>query len=205
VYNFASAVFFRHSRLHCKKLVIHLRFIYDLSLATTFSYLSGSVEKTAHLLRRSTYRFNCWLLHKNVSAGQLGRVPLIETNDSQRQQCLKNTAVGYDFPFQCFQICFDRPCDMKSSIVMLENYFVVSLLVLRPFFSMFGSNASIPKLIPILCNGFISLEQQIVHDIMLIPPNTEHKLGAMDIRFCNILDVDAWPGLPLNLFRFGLT
>ena len=43
MYNFASAVFFRNSRLYCKKLVIHLWFKV-LSLATTFSHLSGSVR-----------------------------------------------------------------------------------------------------------------------------------------------------------------
>jgi len=61
-------------------------YIYDSkycpSLAITFSHLSGSdesrIEKTVHLLRWSTYRFNFWLLHKNINAGQLSRVPLVE-------------------------------------------------------------------------------------------------------------------------------
>ena len=44
------------------------------------------VEKTGHLLRRSTNRSNFLLLHKTGSAGQPGRVPLIETSDSQREQ-----------------------------------------------------------------------------------------------------------------------
>ncbi|KYM77059.1 hypothetical protein ALC53_12502 [Atta colombica] len=43
------------------------------------------VEKTSHLLRLSTNRSNFLLLHKTGSAGQPGRVPLIETSDSQRE------------------------------------------------------------------------------------------------------------------------
>ena len=43
------------------------------------------IEKTGHLLRLSTNRSNFLLLHKTGSAGQPGRVPLIETSDSQRE------------------------------------------------------------------------------------------------------------------------
>ena len=52
------------------------------------------VEKTGHLLRLSTNRSNYLLLHKTRSAGQPGRVPLIQTNDNQREQRLENTAGG---------------------------------------------------------------------------------------------------------------
>ena len=43
MYSFASAVFFRNSRLYCKKLVIHLWFKV-LSIAGHYSHLSGSVR-----------------------------------------------------------------------------------------------------------------------------------------------------------------
>ena len=77
-------------------------YIYDSkycpSLAITFSHLSGSVriprEKTDHLLRLSTNQSNFLFLHKTGSAGQPGRMPLIETSDSQREQRLENTADG---------------------------------------------------------------------------------------------------------------
>jgi len=52
------------------------------------------IEKTGHLLRLSMNRSNFLLLHKTGSAGQPGRVPLIETSDSQREQRLENTAGG---------------------------------------------------------------------------------------------------------------
>ena len=84
-------------------------YIYDSkycpSLATTFSHLSGSesrVEKTGHLLRLSMNRSNFLLLHKTGSVGQPGRVPLIETSDSQREQHLENTADGVAFPISTF-------------------------------------------------------------------------------------------------------
>ena len=56
------------------------------------------VEKTSHLLRLSTNRFNFLLLHKTGSADQPGRVPLIETSDNQREQRLENTAGEVGLP-----------------------------------------------------------------------------------------------------------
>ena len=60
------------------------------------------VEKTGHLLMLSTNRSNFLLLHKTGSASQPGRVPLIETSDSQREQCLENTAGGVGLPISTF-------------------------------------------------------------------------------------------------------
>ncbi|XP_025156902.1 uncharacterized protein LOC112589103 [Harpegnathos saltator] len=65
---------------------------------------TNPVEKTSHLLKLSTNRSNFLLLHKTGSASQPGHVPLIETSDSQREQHLKNTAGGYNFLFQRFQL-----------------------------------------------------------------------------------------------------
>jgi len=59
------------------------------------------VEKT-NLLRLSTNRSNFLLLYKTGSAGQPGRVPLIETSDSQREQRLENTASGVELPISTF-------------------------------------------------------------------------------------------------------
>ena len=104
MYNFASAVFFPKFFI-----VKNWLYIYDSkycpSLATTFSHLSGSVsrvEKTGHLLRLSTNRSNFLLLHKTGSDGQPGRVPLIETSDSQREQRLENTVGGVGLPISTF-------------------------------------------------------------------------------------------------------
>jgi len=91
--------------------------------------------------------------------------------------------VGWDFPFQRFQVFLCR---------VFAHMEVV-------FLSMLGSHQL--KSIPILCNGFVSLEQVVVHDTLLILPNTEHKLGAMDIRFCHGY---CMVGLTLWFFRFGL-
>ena len=60
------------------------------------------VEKTGHHLRLSTNRSNFLLLHKTGSAGQPGRVPLIETSDSQKEQRLENTAGGVGLPISTF-------------------------------------------------------------------------------------------------------
>ena len=97
IYNFASAVFFRNSRLYCKKLVIMIQSIVHrwplLSLIFRVAYESR-VEKTSHLLRLSTNRSNFLLLHKTESAGQPGRVPLIETSYSQRENVWRIRRVG---------------------------------------------------------------------------------------------------------------
>ena len=99
--------FFRNLRLYCKKLVIHF-FIQSIVhrwplLSPIFRVAYESrVEKTGHLLRLSTNRSNFLLLHKTGSAGQPGRVPLIETNDSQREQRLENTACGVGLPISTF-------------------------------------------------------------------------------------------------------
>ena len=106
-----------------------------LSLIFRVAYESR-VEKTGHLLRLSTNRSNFLLLHKIGSAGQPDRVPLIEISDNQKEQCLENTAdrVGFLISIQkYFQICLDHCRNMGSSIVMLQNHFIVSLVVLQPF------------------------------------------------------------------------
>ena len=90
------------------------------------------VEKTNHLLRLSTNRSNFLLLHKTGSAGQPSRVSLIETSDSQREQRLENTAGGIGLPISTLP-SLDHFRNMGSSIVMLQNHFIVSLVVLRPF------------------------------------------------------------------------
>jgi len=71
-------------------------------LSPIFRVAYESVEKTGHLLRLFTNRSNFLLLHKTGSAGQLGRVPLIETSDSQREQRLKNTAGGVGLSISTF-------------------------------------------------------------------------------------------------------
>jgi len=72
-------------------------------LSTIFRVAYEScIEKTGHLLRLSTNRPNFLLLHKTESAGQPGRVPLIETSNSQREQRLENTAGGVGLPISTF-------------------------------------------------------------------------------------------------------
>ena len=150
--------FFRNSRLYYKKLVYIYDSKYCPSLATTFSHLSvayeSRVEKTGHLLRLSTNRSNFLFLHKTGSAGQSGRVPLIETSDSQRKQRLKNTADGIGLPISTFQVCLDHFRNMGSSIVMLQNHFIVSLVVLRPFVFQCSAQTHQLRSIPIACDFF---------------------------------------------------
>ena len=59
------------------------------------------VEKTGLLLRLSTNRSNFLFLYKTGSAGQPGRVPLIETSDRGSKN-LENTAGGVGLPISTF-------------------------------------------------------------------------------------------------------
>ena len=107
------------------------------------------VEKTDHLLRRS----NFLLLHKTGSASQPGRVPLIETSDSQREQRLENTG-GVGLPISTFPSSLDHFRNMESSIVMLQNHFIVSLVVLRPFVFQWSAQTHQLRSILIACDCF---------------------------------------------------
>jgi len=102
------------------------------------------VEKTAHLLKRSTYRSNFWLLYKNVSAGQTGRVPLIETNDNQREQCLENTADGVEFPISTFPSMFWPTFQHKiEHCHAAKSLYRVSRCIAAVYLSILGLNALI--------------------------------------------------------------
>ena len=138
--------FFRNSKLYWKNwLYIYIFSKYCPLLATTFSHLSGSesrVEKTGHLLRLSTNRStNFLLLHKTGSAGQPGRVPLIETSDSQREQRLENTAGGLGFPISTFpSMSWLSQHGVEHAA---KSLYRVSRCIAASYLSMLGSNASI--------------------------------------------------------------
>jgi len=153
MYNFASAVFFRNSRLYCKKLVIHLWFKV-LSIAGHYFRVAyeSRVEKTGHFLKLSTNRSNFLLLHKTGTAGQPGCVPLIETSDSQREQRLENTAGGIGLPISTFPSMSWPLSQHGASIVMLQNHFIVSFVVLRPFVFQCSAQTHQLRSIPIACS-----------------------------------------------------
>jgi len=98
MYNFASAVFFSKFEILLYKTgytfmiqsIVHRWPLFSPIFRVAYE---SRVEKTGHLLRLSN-RSNFLLLHKTGSAGQPGRVPLIGTSDSQREQRLENTAGG---------------------------------------------------------------------------------------------------------------
>jgi len=161
VYNFASAVFFRNSRLYCKKLVIHLWFkVFHrwplLSPIFRVAYESR-VEKTGHLLKLPTNRSNFLLLHKTWSTGQPGSVPLIETSDSQREQRLENTAGGIGLPISTFSST-SWPLSHFFFLIwgraLLQNHFIVSLVVLWPFVFQCSAQTHQLRSIPIAYDCF---------------------------------------------------
>ena len=70
---------------------------------------------------------------------------------------------------------------MWPSIVMLEDNFVLSLLVLRPFLLQCPPSTHQLRSMLILCDGFTRFQQLIIHHIDLLPLNAEHNLGIVNI------------------------
>ena len=102
------------------------------------------VEKTGHLLRLSTNRSNFLLLHKTGSTGQPGRVSLIETSDSQREQRLENTAGEVRFPISTFpSMSWLLSQHGVEHCHAAKSLYRVSRCIAAVCLSMLGSNASI--------------------------------------------------------------
>ena len=89
------------------------------------------------------------------------------------------TMILNGFFFQRFQGCLDWSCDMWPSIVMLEDNFVVSLLVLQPFHLKCSAQTHQLRSIPIPCDGFSWFQQLIIHHTELVSRNVEHNLGTV--------------------------
>ena len=112
------------------------------------SHLSGSVRiprwKTGHLLKRFTNRSNFLLLHKTGSAGQPGRVPLIETSDSPSEPLLENTAGGVGLPISTFpSMSWPLSQHGVEHCHAVKSLYHVSRYIAAVCLSMLGSNALI--------------------------------------------------------------
>ena len=90
---------------------------------------------------------------------------------------------------------------------MLEDNFVVSLLVLWPFFLQCSAQSHQFRSIPIPCDDFTRFQQFIIHHTEMVPPNAEHNLGTVNIR-SGCVDAEACPGIPHDFcawdYRSGL-
>jgi len=173
VYNFAPAVFPEIRGF----IVNNWLYIYDSKycplLATTFSHLSGSIR----IPRRKNWSsfeaihesIQFFFLHKTRNAGQPGRVPLIETSNSQREQRLENTAGGVGLPIS-------KISKYVLTTFATKSLYRVSRCIAAVCLSMLGSIRS-----PVIVS--VSFNSYIIHYAELVPPNTEHDLGVVNIRF----------------------
>jgi len=91
---------------------------------------------------------------KKISA-RIGRVSLIETSDNQMEQYQESSVGKIAFLISAFPSIFWL-CDMRSSIVMLKNYFIARVFARTAavFLLMIGSIEvdTVPN------NGFVRLE-----------------------------------------------
>jgi len=132
-----------------------------------------------HLLRLSNHRYNFWYLYMMWSAVQTGHASSIGT--SRKEQCLLNTADEIELPIFFREGFLSRRRNMRSSIIMQENNFVMPGVIAGAFF--LECSAQSHQLCSIKSsNGLVRFEQLIIHDTKLIPPNTQHEFFSMNIR-----------------------
>ena len=70
---------------------------------------------------------------------------------------------------------------MPPSIIMLEDNFFVSLLLMWPFLHQCSASTYQLRSIPIPYDGFTRFQQLIIHHTEMVPPNAEHNLGTVKI------------------------
>jgi len=118
---------------------------YCPSLPTTFSHLSGNFEfhlkKMTRLWRRSNFGINFRFLQKKWTGDLSNRAASFETINNQKEQCPENTADAVKHPIWAFSNIFFFFSDMRPSVVMKKNNFIMSLLV----FCRFSRNARLKQ------------------------------------------------------------
>ena len=109
---------------------------YCPSLPTTFSYLSGNFRIPSQKNDSSLEAIQFWSQFSISAKKDRGDLPNpSEQPVIRRSKHSENTAGAIKHPFERFQIFFYDFNDMKPSVVMKKNNFIMSLLVFRPFFS----------------------------------------------------------------------
>jgi len=71
---------------------------------------------------------------------------------------------------------------MWSSIIIQENNFVMPGVVVGAFFLECSAQSHQLCSVESPSNGLVRIEQLIIHDTKLIPPNTQHEFFSMNIR-----------------------
>jgi len=139
-------------------------YIYDSkycpSLATTFSHLSSRIRIPRRKNWSSFEAIHDPIFYFFIRPEVLSQKVSQAVCHWSKQVIVRGSnvwrirRVGKDFPFQRFQVCLDHFRNMGSSNVMLQNHFIVSLVVLRPF--VFQCSAQTHQLlsIPIACDCF---------------------------------------------------
>ena len=88
---------------------------------------------------------------------------------------------------------------MWSSIIIQENNFVMPGVVVGAFFLECSAQSHQLCSVESPSNGLVRIEQLIIHDTKLIPPNTQHEFFSMNIRLgCRCWNMVKWsPWFPL--------
>ena len=118
----------------------------------------------------------------SLSTDKSGRVPSIETEGIRKEQRLESTAASIRPPISAFPSMTCRSYDMWLSIVMLEDNFFASLLLLWPLLLQFSAQTHQLRSIQIPCDSFTQFQQLIIHHTELVPQNAAHNLGTVNIR-----------------------
>jgi len=110
---------------------------YCPSLPTTFSsqaIFEFHLEKMTRLWKWSNFGANFRFLRKKWTGDLPNRAASFGTTSNQKEQCPENGECGKTSHLSVSKYFYDFS-DMRPSVVMKKNNFIISLLVFRSFFS----------------------------------------------------------------------
>ena len=82
----------------------------------------------------------------------------------ERRNIWEIRRVGQDFPFERFQISFNGFGNVRPSVLMLQNHFLVPLLVLWAFFKQCSAQTHQLCSIPFPSDRFVQFQQLIINN-----------------------------------------
>lgn len=133
VCNLKTGIFAWNLSLYFKSVsVFHSK--YWASLAITFSHFSGSIwiprRRSCSSIGAKKLSSQFWDPRLKWYVFQKVHSASIEKNGSQKAQGL----VRQNFPFTIFQVLFHRFCDVRPSVVVVENFTLVPARIFWAFF-----------------------------------------------------------------------
>jgi hypothetical protein len=91
--------------------------------------------------------------------------------------------VGQDFPFQTFQIFFDRLGYVWPCIAMQQNQLAMPVIPFWSFFLQSSIQTDELQLEHIPSDCFSQFQEFVIDEATLVPPEAQHNLGSVNTSF----------------------